>query len=152
MNCARWEALQGMTFDHHPRQQDVTLTPIEPDHPLLKAFEGRPFVHFDEPYLFVCKYTAPDFRPLLLMDIGAMQWVEQIGPHSGPCYGAWIKRYGKGRVFYTSPSHNAQSFEDPRLLRFMLDGIQYALGDLACDDAPSPHARASRRLGADPNP
>ena len=51
-------------------------------------------------------------------------------------YTAWIKKYGKGRVFYCSPSHNAQSFEKPELLQFLLDGIQYTLGDLKCDDTP----------------
>ena len=50
-------------------------------------------------------------------------------------YISWIKPYGEGRVFYCSPSHNAQSFENPKLLQFMLNGIQYALGDLECDDS-----------------
>ena len=52
-------------------------------------------------------------------------------------YVSWIKRCGKGRVFYVSPSHNAQSFEDSRLLKFYLDGAQYVLGDLKCDDSPA---------------
>ena len=51
-------------------------------------------------------------------------------------YVSWIKKHGKGRVFYVSPSHNAQSFEDERLLKFYLDGAQYVLGDLDCDDSP----------------
>ena len=58
-------------------------------------------------------------------------------------YTAWIKKHGKGRVFYCSPSHNAQSFEDARMVRFLLDGIQYTLGDLKCDDSvkrPKPKA------------
>ena len=50
-------------------------------------------------------------------------------------YISWIKPHGEGRVFYCSPSHNAQSFENPQLLQFMLNGIQYALGDLKCDDS-----------------
>ena len=51
-------------------------------------------------------------------------------------YVSWIKGHGKGRVFYSSPSHNAQSFEDPKMLKFFLDGMQYVLGDLKCDDSP----------------
>lgn len=53
-------------------------------------------------------------------------------------YISWIKPYGKGRVFVCTPSHNAQSFENPELLQFMLNGIQYALGDLKADDTPLP--------------
>ncbi|MCX6872996.1 MAG: hypothetical protein NTW21_04195 [Verrucomicrobia bacterium] len=30
----------------------------------------------------------------------------------------------------------AQSYETECMLRFYLDGIQYALGDLHCDDSP----------------
>ena len=51
-------------------------------------------------------------------------------------YVSWIKRHGKGRVFYSSPSHNAQSMDNPELLQFFLDGIQYVVGDLKCDDSP----------------
>jgi type 1 glutamine amidotransferase len=132
-NSPEWEALQGATFDHHPPQQALRLTAVEPDHPLVQAFDGKAFVHIDEPYIFRNAYTEPDFRPLLVMDRDALVPAEDKRlPEI--CYAAWIKRYGQGRVFYCSPSHNAQSFEKPQLLRFILDGIQYAFGDLACDD------------------
>ena len=49
-------------------------------------------------------------------------------------YISWIKPYGQGRVFYCSPSHWPESFESPTLLRYYLDGIQYAAGDLKCND------------------
>ena len=52
-------------------------------------------------------------------------------------YISWIKRYGKGRVFYVSPSHNAQSFENPDLLKFYLDGLQYVTGHITCEDSPA---------------
>ena len=51
-------------------------------------------------------------------------------------YVSWIKKYGKGRVFYVSPSHNAQSYENARMLKYYLNGMQYVLGDLKCDDTP----------------
>jgi hypothetical protein len=35
---------------------------------------------------------------------------------------------------YASPSHNAQSFENPDLLQFFLDGMQYVVGDVECDE------------------
>jgi len=51
-------------------------------------------------------------------------------------YVAWISAHGNGRVFYVSPSHNGSAYTMPALLQFYLDGIQYALGDLDCDDSP----------------
>jgi predicted dehydrogenase/type 1 glutamine amidotransferase len=136
MNCPKWEAMQGATFDYHPAQQAVALTAAEPGHPLVRAFGGEPFVHFDEPYLFTNKYAPRRCRPLLVMDTRDMIWRDDRPVPTEPCHAAWIRRHGGGRVFFCSPSHNAQSFEDARLLRFLLDGIQYALGDLECDDAP----------------
>ncbi len=128
----------GGAFDFHPKQQEVVATPVEPDHPLVRAFGGRPFVHVDEPYLFKGAYTKKNFRPLMVMDTSRLDCGNKTKDVQADIrYIAWIKRHGKGRVFYCSPSHNAQSFEDPRLLRFMLDCFQYALGDLRCDDAPT---------------
>ena len=59
-----------------------------------------------------------------------------LTPEWSSVYGALIRAHWKGRVYYRSPSHNAKSFEDPRMLGFLLDSLQYVLGDLACDDAP----------------
>lgn len=127
----------GGSFDFHPAQQEVTCLPVGPAHPMTAVFGGEPFVHVDEPYLFNNAYTNKNFRPLLEMDIEKLDGGNQNNKvKADRRYVAWIKRHGEGRVFYCSPSHNAQSFERPELLRFMLDGIQYAAGDLACDDAP----------------
>jgi len=127
----------GGAFDFHPKQQEVVATPVDPGHPLVKAFGDKPFVHVDEPYLFGGAYTKKNFRPLMVMDTSRLDCGNKTREVKADVrYIAWIKRHGKGRVFYCSPSHNAQSFEDPRLMRFMLDGFQYALGDLPCDDAP----------------
>ena len=132
----QWEALLGATFDYHPPQQKVTITAVDPSHPLVAALSGQPFSHVDEPYIFRNRFTEASYRPLLRMDTRALTPRENT-PLPEASDVAWVKRYGQGRVFFCSPSHNAQSFQDPRLLRFVLDGIQYALGDLACDDSPS---------------
>jgi type 1 glutamine amidotransferase len=135
-NSAEFSEMVGGSFDFHPAQQEVVLNLVEPDHPLLEAFKGKPLVHIDEPYLFKNAYAKKNFRPLLVMDTGKLNCGNrQQQVVSDVRYCAWIKKHGKGRVFYCSPSHNAQSFEDPRLLQFVLDGIQYALGDLVCDDS-----------------
>ena len=141
-NSAEFSELLGGSFDFHPAQQEVTLSVVEPDHPLLKAFGGKKFVHVDEPYLFKNAYTKKNFRPLLQMDTSLLKCGKaQKRVAADIRYTAWIKKYGEGRVFYCSPSHNAQSFEKPELLQFLLDGIQYTLGDLKCDDTPKKAAK-----------
>jgi type 1 glutamine amidotransferase len=132
------EAFTGMVggaFDYHPPNQEVTVRPVDEAHPLVAAFRGKgPFVHRDEPYCFKGAYEKLDFRPLLSMDVeGIEDPEERVG--ALPRYVAWIKPYGKGRVFYCSPSHFPESYESPTMLQFLLDGIQYAAGDLECDDS-----------------
>jgi len=135
-NSMAFSEMVGGSFDYHPVQQEVTLELCEPNHPLVKVFEGKPFIHTDEPYLFNKAYTQKNFRPLLYMDTSKLtKKTKEIDEKIK--YVSWIKRFGKGRVFYVSPSHNAQSYEDGRLLKFYLDGAQYVLGDLKCDDSPA---------------
>ena len=49
---------------------------------------------------------------------------------------AWIRREGKGRMFFNSLGHDVNVFHVAGVLKFNLDGIQYALGDLPADDSP----------------
>ncbi len=134
-NSMPFSDMVGGSFDYHPKQQEVTLELCEPTHPLTKAFEGKTFTHIDEPYLFNKAYEKKNFRPLLYMDTDKLEG-KKTPIEENIRYVAWIKKHGKGRVFYVSPSHNAQSFEEVRLLKFYLDGAQYVLGDLKCDDSP----------------
>jgi len=50
---------------------------------------------------------------------------------------SWVRPYGKGRVFYTSFAHDKRTYLDRARLWHILDGLQYALGDLQADDQPS---------------
>ena len=133
-----WSDIVGGSFHFHPKQQECVLNPVDPKHPLLKPFDGKPFVHVDEPYMFNRAYPKLNFHPLLELDISNIpsdKRTEKIGEL--PRYVSWIKRHQQGRVFFCSPSHNAQSFERPELIQFILGGIQYALGDLDCPDSPT---------------
>jgi type 1 glutamine amidotransferase len=134
-NSAEMSEMVGGSFDYHPPQQKIELQLAEKDHPLTKAFEGSSFTHIDEPYFFKNAYAKKDFRPMLYMEISKIQKMRHE-TEDKVSYVSWIKKYGKGRVFYVSPSHNAQSYESTRILTYYLNGMQYVLGDLKCDDAP----------------
>jgi uncharacterized protein len=134
-NSAKFTEMVGAAFDYHPANQAVTIRSVDPNHPLVAAFRGKePLVHRDEPYCFKGPYKKLDFRPLLSMDVDG---IKDPRGHVGDIarYVAWIKPYGKGRVFYCSPSHFPASYTSPTILRFLLDGVQYASGDLKCDDS-----------------
>jgi uncharacterized protein len=56
---------------------------------------------------------------------------------------AWIRTYGKGRVFYNSLGHLPETFLMPEIVGHFLAGLQFMLGDLAADTTPNPVSRAS---------
>lgn len=133
-NDLAFSRLTGGSFDYHPKQQKIHLKEVDKNHPLVAAFHGDGFTHVDEPYFFNNAYSEYNFRPLLYMESKDITG-KRNQAHDDIVYLAWVKRHGKGRVLYSSMSHNIQSAYQTELLEFFLDGIQYVTGDLKCDDS-----------------
>lgn len=51
---------------------------------------------------------------------------------------AWIREYGKGRVFYNSMGHMNDTFMKPEIVGHFLAGMQYVLGDVDANATPNP--------------
>ncbi|EMS33191.1 putative glycosyl hydrolase [Mariniradius saccharolyticus AK6] len=134
-NSRAFSRLVGASFDYHPVQQLIDVKLADPSHPLVQAFPKTGFRHVDEPYFYKNAYETLDFTPLLYFENGKIT-EQKISNPEGVTYVSWIRPQGKGKVMYCSPSHNAQSFENPDLLRFLLNGMQYVVGDVDCDETP----------------
>ncbi|WP_236974242.1 ThuA domain-containing protein [Membranihabitans maritimus] len=134
-NSMEFSKMLGGSFDYHPVQQELNVKLVDAEHPMVQAFDGKGFTHVDEPYMFKNAYRDFNFRPLLYIETDMIKKKRKEDTDKVK-YISWIKPYGKGHVFYSSPSHNAQSFDNPDLLQYFLDGMQYACGDLECDDSP----------------
>lgn len=134
-NSMAFSKLTGGSFDYHPKQQEIHVKEVDKNHPMVRAFKGKGLVHVDEPYFFKNAYFDYNFRPLLFMEVAQLEGLKKEVKEK-VVYVSWIKKHGKGRVFYSSPSHNAHSMNNPELLQFFLDGLQYVVGDLKCDDSP----------------
>lgn len=134
-NSQEFSKMTGGSFDYHPKQQEMHVKEVDPNNTMVQAFKGKGLTHVDEPYFFKNAYFDYNFRPLLYIEADKLEDVRHEVDQN-KIYVSWIKRHGKGRVFYSSPSHNAHSMENPELLQFFLDGIQYVVGDLKADDSP----------------
>jgi type 1 glutamine amidotransferase len=142
----------GATFAGHPWHPTGTwaVKLDEPGHPLLRAFGGKGFKMHDEFYELGPPYRRSDRRVLMSLDLGDPPTAGATPLHRQDRDFAvsWIKRYGQGRVFYCMFGHLADPFANPAVLQHYLDGIQYALGDLAVSDepraAPAPAAPPAR--------
>ncbi len=137
-NFYKWPegaAMMGALFAGHPwGEAPVKLD--DPGHPLLKAFDGKAFWVRDEMYKMRDPYSREKLRVLMSFDMSKLKPGAPTR-EDGDNAIAWIQQVGKGRVFYCSLGHNRHIFWDAALLKFYLDGIQYALGDVKADATPS---------------
>jgi type 1 glutamine amidotransferase len=128
----------GAAYWGHPWNEEVGIKLEEPDHPLLAAFEGKDFRLTEEIFQFRDPYSRKKLRVLLSLDIKTTNMtVPWIHRKDNDFALAWIRQYGKGRVFYCAIGHRTDIWWNPTILRFYLDGIQFATGDLPVDTTPS---------------
>jgi len=133
--------LMGGWLDGHPWEADGSwLVKIEePEHPVMAAFKGEGFEISDQIYRHKAPYSREKVRVLMSLDMSAGQNVVVAGVTGAdqdvPI--SWVRNYGEGRVFYCSFGHNPAVFRNAAVLQHLLDGIQFALGDLEADATPS---------------
>ena len=138
------EMLGGFEDGGHPwgPEDTIVLKVDDPAHPVVRAFDGKPFEVSDE----VFQFREPDPRGRLRVLLSIDTERTDVGPDRRilPQRRAdmdlaisWVKPYGSGRVFYTSFGHNPHLNWNPTVLRHYMDGILFALGDLPADDTPS---------------
>ncbi|MCY3021649.1 MAG: TIM barrel protein, partial [Planctomycetota bacterium] len=128
----------------------------DPDHPLNQAFGGKGFDYRSEFFRVHEPYSRERVRVLFSID------TQKTDMAQGPAYGnlvredndyalAWVRQYGRGRVFHCTIAHAPSVFWDPRMLEFYLAAVQFALGDLPAPTVPSgkltPAIRAQEKLG-----
>jgi type 1 glutamine amidotransferase len=138
-----FNTMLGAFFKFHwDDGQTITVRIDEPGHPLNAMFKGQGYVIVDETYTFGRNtYSRANLRVLTSVDYAKMseedKAKEQHPRPDGDYALSWIRREGKGRVFYEAHGHNEQVYAHRLLLEHLLAGMQYALGDLAADDSPS---------------
>jgi type 1 glutamine amidotransferase len=96
----------------------------------------------DETYTFVQEsFSRRNVHVLTSIDydkMSAEDKAKEANPRSDGDYAlSYIRREGKGRVFYEGHGHSDRVYAMTPMLEHLRAGIQYALGDLKADDSPS---------------
>lgn len=141
--------------NHRDSDEHVFIKLDDPGHPLNQAFGGQGFDYRDEFFRVHEPYSRSRVRVLFSIDNDK---TETIGLPRGKVERAdrdyalaWVRNYGRGRVFYSTIAHNPYVFWDAKMLQFYLGAIQFALGDLPAPTIPSakltPAIRAQEKLG-----
>jgi type 1 glutamine amidotransferase len=116
--------------------------------PLVGPFNNEDLPHREEYYRF--EHEGPtrvrwnNVRVLLTVDLDEKVPNSTDKPWQGyrrpdkvyPL--AWIREYGKGRVFYNSMGHMPETFMRPEIVGHFLVGMQYILGDVDANATPNP--------------
>ena len=146
-----FQQLLGAGYWGHPWNEEVGVELDEPDHPLLAAFEGKDFRLSEEIFQFREPYSRDKLRVLLSLDTSTtnmgVPWIHRDDNDFGL---AWVRQYGKGRVFYCAFGHRTEIWWNPTILRFYLDAIQFAAGDLEAPMAPRRDHPVKRAPGPTP--
>ncbi|MBN1418621.1 MAG: ThuA domain-containing protein [Planctomycetes bacterium] len=151
---ARILGARGCT--HRQPDERVWVKNEGPEHPINAPFGGKDFEFVDEVFRYTEPYSRDHVRVLLSVDTAKtdMNQGQSFGPTvrpDGDYALAWVREYGRGRIFYSAFGHHPRVFWDPRILRHWLAAIQFALGDLDAGTTPSAKltlaARARERLG-----
>ena len=112
----------------------------EPGHRVVAMFPER-FRWKEEIYQYDLRYTPENLRVLVSLD---MQGSTPKEPWHVPV--AWVRDYGKGRVFSTNFGHNDATWNEPMFQKHMLEGMAWALGRFDAPTAPNPEVQAAEYL------
>ncbi len=110
----------GGMFVAHPHVGDYEVKLTDPDHPITQGIPDEFQIHSEQYYL--------------LIDPGVHVLAETTYIYEDqavPMPIAWLKHWGKGRVFYGALGHAPAEFETcPAAFNLNLRGLRWAAGDL----------------------
>jgi type 1 glutamine amidotransferase len=133
----------GGYFKHHWNYPTtITVKIDDPKSPINAPFKGQPFDIVDEIYTYnQDSFSRENVHVLTSIDYSKMSpevRAQESNPRTDQDYAlSWIRREGKGRVFYEALGHHESIYAKRPILEHVLAGMQYVLGDLKADDSPS---------------
>lgn len=109
------EQMVGGAFTGHPQHEVLTYS-VKTAHPVSQGLES--FSMDEEPYQFTLDPLA---NLTLLLEY----------TYRGQQYpAAWLRAFGKGKVVYLSPGHNAASFQNEGFRALLLRSAAWCVGEL----------------------
>ncbi|MGD0155846.1 MAG: ThuA domain-containing protein [Terracidiphilus sp.] len=118
----------GGYFDQHPWETfNAPIRNEQPDFPIVRHFPAQ-FHKWDEIYQ-PKDWSRADVDVLLSLDPSQLDLsAPKVHRTDHDFAVAWVKHYGKGRVFYSSLGHTPESWKDPDIRTMYFEVIKWALG------------------------
>ena len=138
------QMIGGFFKFHWLYPQPVWVKIDDPKSPLTTMFHGQEFQVHDEIYTFLQEsFSRKNVHVLTSVDYAKMSPEDKAKETAatkrtdGDYALSWIRREGKGRMFYEALGHSEHIYAMTPVMMHVLAGIQYTLGDLQANDAPS---------------
>jgi len=137
-----WNRIVGGYFKYHWNDpQLITVKIDDPRSPLTQMFKGQDWEIRDETYTMNQEsFSRDNVHVLTSVNYDKMSpedKAKEPTPRTDHDYAlSWIRREGKGRLFYEAHGHHERNYAITPFLEHILAGVQYAIGDLKADDAP----------------
>jgi uncharacterized protein len=131
----------GGYFDDHP--WNIVAVPVILERPGFPGFRGLPNepVFMDEMYQYKAPYARDKVDVLARLDTRQLDMNnKRVHRTDGDFPVAWIKNYGKGRVFSSTLGHSDQAWDDPRVQVLYLEATKWVLGLTEFPVEPHPPA------------
>ena len=113
-NSYELSQMLGAKFTGHPEHRLLKYIVTAPEHIIMEGIEK--FEMDEEPYQFA---FDPFTEKVMLLEFTSeeKQWP-----------GAWAQEYGKGKIVYLSPGHNAASFKNEMYRKLVLRSSKWSMG------------------------
>jgi type 1 glutamine amidotransferase len=128
----------GGWFDQHPWSTfNAPIINEDPSFPAVRHFP-KAFVKYDEIYQ-PKEWSRDKVNVLLSLDPSKLDYsAPNIHRTDHDFAVAWVKNYGKGRVFVSSLGHTKESWDDPDIRTMYFESIKWVLGMTEGSTAPHP--------------
>ncbi len=128
----------GGYFDHHPWNQfDAPVIVEDRTFPATRHLPPTFTVH-DEIYQFK-DYSRDRVRVLMRLDASKIDLGRKNVNRTDKDFAvSWVRRYGKGRVFYSTLGHREEVWDRRDIQQMWLEGIKWAMGLSEGDATPRP--------------
>ncbi len=136
-----WPAFAEMIggwFDDHPwGVVDAKVIVEDARFPAMKMLPSR-FTIRDEIYQHK-EFSRDKVHVLARLDTSGVDLTNpKVHRTDGDFPLAWAKMYGKGRVFYSTFGHAAETWDDPRVQKMYLEAVKWAMRLEGEDVTPGP--------------
>jgi uncharacterized protein len=131
--------MMGAYFDEHPWGQFQAPVIIEDrKFPGMSAFPPTFIIH-DEIYQPSKEFSRDKVRVLARLDENKIDLQHKGVKRTDKDFAvAWVKTYGKGRVFYSTFGHREEVYDRPDIQTMYREAVKWAMGLVDGDATPRP--------------